>query len=47
MKYFYHIKKVFFNIVEGRKEYIVTQNWGSDCHKLEIDNITFLENVEG
>ena len=47
VKYFYHIKKVFFNIVEGRKEYIVTQNWGSDCHKLEIDNITFLENVEG
>ena len=43
--YFYHIKKVFFNIVEGRdrEKYIVTQNWGSDCHSLKIDNITFIE----
>ena len=43
VQYFYHIKKVFFNIVEGRNEYIVTQNWGSDCHSLKVDNITFIE----
>ena len=45
VQYFYHIKKVFFNIVDGRdkEKYIVTQNWGSDCHSLEIDNITFIE----
>ena len=43
VQYFYHIKKVFFNIVEGREEYIVSQNWGNDCHSLVIDNITFIE----
>ena len=43
VQYFYHFKKVFFNIVEGRKDYIVTQNWGNDCHKLVIDNITYIE----
>ena len=45
VQYFYHIKKVYFNIVDGRdrEKYIVTQNWGSDCHSLEIDNITFIE----
>ena len=43
VQYFYHIKKVFFNIVEGREEYIVSQNWGKDCHSLVIDNITFIE----
>ena len=43
VQYFYHIKKVFFNIVEGRKDYIVYQNWGPDCHSLVIDNITFIE----
>ena len=43
VQYFYHIKKVYFNKVIGREEYIVKQNWGSDCHSLIIDNITFLE----
>ena len=43
VQYFYHIKKAFFNIVDGRKEYIVKQNWGEDCHSLEINNITFIE----
>ena len=43
VKYFYHFKKVFFNIVEGRKDYIVTQNWDADCHSLVVDNITFIE----
>ena len=43
VQYFYHIKKVYFNIVEGREEYIVSQNWGPDCHSLVIDNITFVE----
>ena len=43
VQYFYHIKKVVFNIVEGRDEYIVKQNWGPDCHSLVVDNITFIE----
>ena len=43
VQYFYHIKKVYFNIVEGREQYIVKQNWGEDCHSLEIDNITYIE----
>ena len=43
VQYFYHIKKVFFNIVEGREEYIVSQNWDTGCHSLVIDNITFIE----
>lgn len=45
--YFYHIKNVYFNVVEGRDKdkdkYIVSQNWGTDCHKLEIDNINFVD----
>ena len=43
VQYFYYIKNVFFNKVEGREQYIVKQNWGEDCHSLVIDNITFLE----
>ena len=45
VQYFYHIKKIIFNIVDKRDKdkYFVTQNWGSDCHSLEIDNITFIE----
>ena len=43
VQYFYHIKKVFFIIVEGREEYIVSQNWDTGCHSLVIDNITFIE----
>ena len=41
VQYFYHFKKVFFNIVEGRKDYIVTQNWDADCHSLVVDNISY------
>ena len=43
IKYYFHFKKVFFNYIERRKEYIVTQNWDKGCHSLVVDNITIIE----
>ena len=43
IKYYFHFKKVYFNYIERRKEYIVTQNWDKGCHSLVVDNITIIE----
>ena len=43
IKYYFHFKKVYFNYIEIRKEYIVTQNWDKGCHSLVVDNITIIE----
>ena len=43
IKYYFHFKKVYFNYIKRRKEYIVTQNWDKGCHSLVVDNITIIE----
>ena len=43
IKYYFHFKKVYFNYIERRKEYIVTQNWDKGCHSLVVDNMTIIE----
>ena len=43
IKYYFHFKKVYFNYIERRKEYIVTQNWDKGCHSLVVDNITIIK----
>ena len=43
IKYYFHFKKVYFNYIKRRKEYIVTQNWDKGCHSLAVDNITIIE----
>ena len=43
IKYYFHFKKVYFNYIKRRKEYIVTQNWDKGCHSLVVDNINIIE----